>query len=63
MNNKLFTIALILFALFLRVYNINRTTEFLGDQGRDLLVVRGLVQKRGRPAFELQNAYRRALHG
>ena len=45
MNNKLFTIALILFALFLRVYNINRTTEFLGDQGRDLLVVRGLVQE------------------
>lgn len=45
MNNKLFIVVLILFALLLRVYNITRTTEFLGDQGRDLLVVRGLVQE------------------
>lgn len=44
MNNKLLIVVLILFALFLRAYNITRTTEFLGDQGRDLLAVRELVQ-------------------
>jgi hypothetical protein len=49
MNNKLLIAVLILFAFLLRVYNITRTTEFLGDQGRDLLVVRELVLEKKLP--------------
>lgn len=44
MNNKLLIVVLILFALFLRVYNISRTTEFLGDQGRDGLAIREFIE-------------------
>lgn len=34
-----FLVALVLLATFLRFYNINQNVEFLGDQGRDAMVV------------------------